>query len=68
MQDRDSVVKQFKTFAGNQPTQFRHGKYYGKSDPSGPAGEGVFEFANGDVYCGNFLRSAINGQGNSQSA
>lgn len=62
-QDRDQVIRQVKQAAGNNPTQLRYGRYYGRADQSGPIGNGVFEYSNGDVYCGSFLKGNINGQG-----
>lgn len=62
-QDRDQVVRQAKQAAGPNAIQMRYGRFYGRADPSGPAGNGVFEFVNGDVYVGSFIKGNMNGQG-----
>lgn len=57
------MIRQAKQAAGTNAIQYRYGRYYGRTDQSGPVGNGVLEFLTGDVYCGSFARGNINGQG-----
>lgn len=62
--DREQTIRAAKQAAGPvQPVQLRHGRYFGRTDATGPTGQGLMEFMNGDVYCGSFARGNINGQG-----
>jgi hypothetical protein len=40
--DREQTIRAGKQAAGpGQPTPYRHGRYYGRTDGNGPVGQGV---------------------------
>lgn len=54
----ERVLKQ----TGGQFTPMKHGKFYGRLESDKPTGHGMFEFLNGDIFCGNF-KGTITGTG-----
>lgn len=61
--NKAEVVNRARQQAGGQVTTMKFGRFYGKMEADKPAGNGMFEFTNGDIYCGTF-NGGITGTGN----
>lgn len=60
--NKTDIIDKAMRMAGGQVTNMKNGKFYGRLESDRPAGNGMFEFLNGDTYCGSF-KGGITGLG-----